>query len=135
IVLDDDGEWCVPTQRGWASKDDDHLRAYVIGANHTSQAGGWDDRALAAMMQDVATANAGLLDSIGVTADDMDAILAPVDPEWLDQGPTDSKDDDETPEPVASTAPTDAELRRDPSITCPECYSVFPMSQGVKKDG
>lgn len=49
-----DGDWLVPVQRGWASKDDTEARAYVVASNKTSEAGGWDEDKLAAELAAIA---------------------------------------------------------------------------------
>lgn len=41
VTLNDDGRWLVPVVRGWASRDDDHARAALVGLNRSVEAGGW----------------------------------------------------------------------------------------------
>lgn len=121
IVLDDDGEWCVPVERGWASRDDAHLDAYVIADNRLTEAGGWDKPLLAEMLHSLATgADMDLFEGLGYTADEMDDLMRGVDLDLMDQGPEHTPDaapDETTPE------------RRDPMVGCPSCSHVFRMSE------
>lgn len=41
VRLADDGRWLVPVVRGWASRDDDHARAALVGLNRSVESGGW----------------------------------------------------------------------------------------------
>lgn len=41
-----DGRWMVPVLRGFASRDDDDQRAFVISHNRAGELGGWDTSAL-----------------------------------------------------------------------------------------
>lgn len=41
------GEWLVPVQRGWSSRNDKQAAAYVIASNKIPMAGGFDDEAIA----------------------------------------------------------------------------------------
>jgi hypothetical protein len=65
-----DGEWLVPVQRGWASKDDTEARAYVLASNKTSEAGGWDADKLATEL--AAIADDSMLALLGTGFDDVD---------------------------------------------------------------
>lgn len=46
IVTNDDGEWLVPVNRGWASADDDEAELALATANRLVETGGWDLRRL-----------------------------------------------------------------------------------------
>lgn len=70
------GEWLVPVMRGWASKDDAEAEAYLIASNKLVEAGGWDEKELASLLEGLADANA--LDGIGFTQLDVDELLASV---------------------------------------------------------
>jgi DNA modification methylase len=74
ITVDDDGEWLVPVQRGWASADDDEAQAYLIASNGTTMAGGWDNQALADQLAEL-QAGPGL-DGTGYSADSLAEMLA-----------------------------------------------------------
>lgn len=128
VHVDDDGEWLVPVLRGWSSRNDTEAEAYIIAANKITEAGGWFLRDLAAILEDVVTTDAPLQETLGMTFEDIDALLARVDPETLgeqeDDGPvgapdpdphTDLTDDDTDP---AAVAPG----RR---VSCPSCGHEF----------
>lgn len=119
IEVDEDGEWLVPIQRGWASKSDAHAEAFIIGHNHLVTAGGWDDRMRAEMLHDVFHVDPSLFDGLGITADELDAIMRGIDPEALDDEP-----DDTTPATVEDLDddPTPAQDR---IVMCPNCYHEF----------
>lgn len=70
VQLAKDGEWLVPVQRGWASKDDTEARAYVVTSNKSSEVGGWDEDKLAAELAAIADDSA--LSLVGVGFDDTD---------------------------------------------------------------
>lgn len=36
-------DWRVPVVRGWASRDDQHAKRYLLGSNKITEAGGWTD--------------------------------------------------------------------------------------------
>lgn len=73
LRIDDDGEWLVPVQAGWSSKNDAHARAYVAASNKLSENGGWDKDLLGAYLGDL---NAhGLLELAGFTVEEMDDLL------------------------------------------------------------
>ena len=74
----EDDRWLVPVVRGWASDSDMHAEAYVIADNRLTEIGGWDERILAEMLEDVAADSLGLLEATGYTGDDLDALLASV---------------------------------------------------------
>lgn len=45
VIVDGDGRWLVPVQRGWASVDDVEAEAYLVASNAIGPAGGWlEDR-------------------------------------------------------------------------------------------
>lgn len=83
VHVDDDGEWLVPVLRGWQSRDDTEAEAYIIADNRLSEAGGWIERDLALMLEDVVTDDAGLMETLGFTADALDDMLSKIDPETL----------------------------------------------------
>lgn len=71
------GEWFVPVQRGWASKNDTDARAYVIASNKISEEGGWNQAELEAELEALADEGAAALAGVGFDLDDVDALLAP----------------------------------------------------------
>lgn len=127
LILNDDGEWCLPIQRGWASKSDAHAEAFVVLHNQLTIAGGWDDRMLAEVLHDVHAYDPALFDGIGMTAEDMDDLFRTVDPERFDQDPdalpsregaSVTATDDEPAEPTGRTPLPDR-------VECPMCFHQF----------
>src|SRR3954470_24609808 len=84
VYVDDDGEWLVPVERGWESRNDTEAEAYIITSNSLSEAGGGLNRTLAEMLEDVITEDAPLIETTGLTFERVDQILARVDPESLE---------------------------------------------------
>lgn len=68
------GVWCVPVQRGWASKDDREASAFIVAANRLVELGGWVDPKLETILIDLAQNDA--LEGIGYDAADVDALVA-----------------------------------------------------------
>lgn len=86
LVLDEDGGWLVPVLRGWASKSDAEAEALAIKLNRLPGDGGWDAREFAAVLEDLATGDAELFDSLAIPHDEIDKLLGQVDPETLPGG-------------------------------------------------
>lgn len=78
VVADEAGEWLVPVQRGWHSANDDEARAYVVTSNQVGPAGGWLTDVLAEEL--VALRDGPGLDGVGFVDDDLDALLASLQP-------------------------------------------------------
>lgn len=57
------GDWLVPVQRGWASRNDVEAEAYLIISN--SSGGGWDDAGLAQILADLRDEDLTLLPLTG----------------------------------------------------------------------
>lgn len=114
IMVDEDGMWLVPIQRGWASRNDAEAEAFIIRHNRLVEAGGWDDRMLAEMLHDVHAADADLFDGMGVTSDELDKLLSTVDADRLGEDPPDHD--------AGSVADMPARTRY---VTCPSCYHEF----------
>jgi DNA modification methylase len=76
VDLAPDGEWLVPVLRGIAFADDNEAKAYVVAHNRTTELGGWDNAALAAMLQDVQKNTDAALHGTGFSAADLDRIVA-----------------------------------------------------------
>lgn len=89
VFIDDDGEWLVPVLRGWQSRDDAEAEAYIIASNFLTSAGGWYERGLAEMLEDVVTADAPLIETTGMTFETVDELIAKFDPETLNQPDSD----------------------------------------------
>ena len=76
IETDDEGEWYVPTIRGWWSKDDDELRAYLVADNRQTELGGWELPELAEMLAGT-KASPMALSGTGYTPRDLEKMIAP----------------------------------------------------------
>ncbi|MGG7574067.1 ParB N-terminal domain-containing protein [Streptomyces sirii] len=83
LLLDHDGGWLVPVQRGWASRSDAEAKALNIKLNKIGADGGWQPRSLAAYLEDIVTADAELFDSLAIPEDELERLLCQVDPETL----------------------------------------------------
>lgn len=68
------GQWLVPVQRGWASRDDIEAEAFLVAANRLVEAGGWDEKGLAEVLKTLSDSSA--LDGIGYSQAEVDALLA-----------------------------------------------------------
>ncbi|MFG2141810.1 ParB N-terminal domain-containing protein [Streptomyces sp. NPDC048650] len=94
LLLDNDGGWLVPVQRGWASRSDAEAKTLNIKLNKIGADGGWRPRSLAAYLEDIVTADAELYDSLAIPEEELQKLLRQVDPETLpgaineDQAPT-----------------------------------------------
>lgn len=72
-VKADGAEWLVPVQRGWSSRDDHEAEAFLVAANKTVDAGGWDEAMLAEVMADLA--KSGGLEGTGFDGHDVDKMI------------------------------------------------------------
>lgn len=104
ILVDDDGEWMLPVQRGWASRDDAAAAAALVGHNKSTENARWNDYGLAALLEQVATDAPALLDATGADEEFLNELLRSVNPERL------GEQDPERPEPLP---PADPEPGRD----------------------
>lgn len=88
-ILVKDGHWLPPIVRGWASEDDDQAKGYLVADNRLPELGGWDDRLLAEILDEVAEYNIDLLDIAGYSHDDLDDMIAAMgDVEVMEPAPT-----------------------------------------------
>ena len=111
VMVDEDGMWLVPLQRGWASRDDTHAEAFIIAHNRLVEAGGWIDTMLTEMLHDIHADDAALFDSLGYTADELDKLLGTVDADTLGE--------DHDPSSVADMP------SKTRAVTCPNCFHEF----------
>jgi ParB-like chromosome segregation protein Spo0J len=79
VALSGDGRWTVPVQVGWSSANDDEARAFMVAANRLTELGGWDDRALAAILRSSQDQPLALVGT-GFTERDLAALLARTSP-------------------------------------------------------
>ncbi|MEV8344527.1 ParB N-terminal domain-containing protein [Streptomyces niveus] len=130
IVIDEDGGWLLPILRGWSSQSDAEAEALAIKLNRLPGEGGWDPREFAEVLEDLATNEQELFDSLAIRDDEMDKLLGQVDPETLPGGGR----EDETP---LLHLPDDGERDelnpddegRAPHTTCPACGHMFTSSR------
>jgi hypothetical protein len=133
LLVDDDGGWLVPVTRGWHSSHDREAHAVLILLNRLGEAGGWYPAALAEILEDLATSDADLFDSLAYTDDEMERLLRQVDPEKLPQGP--AGEDDETQERLTGEDFDDrgygdsGDNERSRNVCCPECGHLFTPGQ------
>lgn len=78
VLLDHGGDWLVPVQRGWASATDAEAEALLLALNRTNERGGWDDTALADMLDGLFTNAPDLAAAAGYNAADLDRLLADI---------------------------------------------------------
>lgn len=77
ITVDSDGMWLMPVITGWSSRSDADAKAYLVGSNQITTAGGWDDPGLADLLKDIQ--DAGLTDLTGFDDDAVTALLDGLD--------------------------------------------------------
>ncbi|MFB8120625.1 hypothetical protein ACFQ6U_13555 [Streptomyces sp. NPDC056465] len=127
IVIDEDGGWLVPVLRGGSSKSDAEAEALAIKLNRLPGEGGWDPREFAAILEDLATGDADLFDSLAIPHDEIDRMLGQVDPETLPGGIREN-------EPPLLHLPDDGnsgdglsadDEGRSAHTTCPACGHMF----------
>lgn len=125
-------EWLVPVMRGWASRTDEEAEAYLLASNKLVELGGWDNAALAAMLQDLGQSDA--LEGIGFSSQEIDALLQASAAGQKVEGLTDQ---DDIPE-----VPKDAEVYVKPGevwtlgkhrIVCGDCTD--PKVVAIAMDG
>jgi hypothetical protein len=106
IDVDERG-WLVPISRGWSSRSDVEADAAGVALNRWTERGGKDERALAEILSDVIDYDPKMMDAVGYSAMDLDALLddlnnsdplpgpEPRDP--LDPDDERERDDDDPP--------------------------------------
>lgn len=70
-----DNQWSVPVIRGWASRDDAHATSYLLGSNRITEAGGWQQDEVAALLTALEEGNPALVLAAGYDAEAIDAVL------------------------------------------------------------
>lgn len=76
VSVSKSGDWLVPVIRGWASRSDPDAEAYVIAANQLTMRGGWDQAALAQVLDQLNAVDSELLSVTGFTDEDLSDLLA-----------------------------------------------------------
>jgi hypothetical protein len=79
IIVGDAGRWEMPVTRGWRSKDDEDLRAYIIASNRLGEKGGWVNELLVSELQALSVSKRGL-DGVGYSEAEFNNLLAMSDP-------------------------------------------------------
>ncbi|MFG2986145.1 hypothetical protein ACGFYQ_33670 [Streptomyces sp. NPDC048258] len=126
MALDEDSGWLVPLLRGWSSRTDAEAEALAIKLNRLPGEGGWDPREFAAVLEDLATSDAALFDSLAIPHDEIDQLLRQVDPETLPGG---GREDEPATLHLPDDGPGDGlspdDDGRSPHSTCPACGHMF----------
>lgn len=76
IMVNDAGEWLVPTAVGWASRSDTEAGAALIALNRAGELGGWVDDALLDLLDGLSLDEDAGLVGVGFDTDDIDALRA-----------------------------------------------------------
>lgn len=90
VQVGEDGTWLVPVVHG-PELDKDDARAYLVAANRLVELGGWNERALARLLENLASSVTGL-EGIGFSVAELDALVA-----GLSRHPPAEKDVDDAP--------------------------------------
>jgi hypothetical protein len=138
LMVDDDGEWLVPLQRGWASKDDAHAEAALISHNRLSELGEPDRPLLLSMLDSVQAADPAYLDVLRFDDAFMETLFSEVNLDLQDfTGDPDGPDraepkpprgqDEDTPLDELEDRPAPSTTGDDPvSTQCPKCGHIYP---------
>lgn len=93
----DDGMWTVPVD--FITLAESKEAALVVWLNQSTISGGWDEVALATLLQEIEAQDIGLLHSTGFTPDDVEAMVREIDfhpvPDPLDEPPAETERADE----------------------------------------
>ncbi len=73
-------DWYVPVVRGVAFNSDSEVEAYLVADNRLTELGGWDEPELASLLQSLADEDVKLLEATGYDADDLQGLLADLNP-------------------------------------------------------
>lgn len=73
VRQDDSGVWLVPVLRGWSSRSDEEAAAYLVADNRHTELGGWDNEALAKLLDDIGDPD--LVDLTGWDLDELSSLL------------------------------------------------------------
>lgn len=108
IKLLDDGRWAMPMNTGWRSESDDHAKAYLLGSNQSTTAGGWDVAQLVEMLEEMDDVH--MIDLTGFEQKELAEMQAALSDE--DTGPTfgDADDDQLLPESRTVTIKCNTEM-------------------------
>lgn len=68
-------DWFLPVVRGIEFDTPEKVRAYLIASNRLTELGGWNEPALAELLQELAATDMALLNSTGYDGDKLDDLL------------------------------------------------------------
>ncbi|WP_167163037.1 ParB N-terminal domain-containing protein [Streptomyces sp. MBT27] len=129
LLLDDDGGWLIPVQRGWSSRNDLEAKAVIIKLNRLTEAAGWDPRPLAEYLEELATGDAELFDSLSFSDEEMEDLFRKVDPESLPGGPADSDERQDQRATGDDGFAASGDNDRSRTVCCPACGELFSPGQ------
>lgn len=125
LLMDDDGMWMMPVQRGWRSRDDAHAEAYVWLHNELGRRKEQDAPTAVAMLQDVLGADPNLFESLNIPAEQLDALFAETDMDLPDITGADEPEGDGLGPDVDPPGRDDDEPAVGKTVTCPACQHSF----------
>lgn len=103
IVVGGDGEWLMPLQYGWSSRDDAAAEALLVNLNRLTETGGWATGELAVLLDDLRRDSPHDFELTGFESMDVDAMLADIAQDEFD-GLDDPEDLDDVPPPPPAEA-------------------------------
>ena len=89
IQVTESGEWAMPVIRGVAFSDESELEAFLVAANQTTIAGGWDDERLANVLVGLRNEGEFKLNGTGYTAAAVDELVKRVTESVMSEPPDD----------------------------------------------
>lgn len=101
-------DWYVPVQRGVAFKTDSEARAYLVASNRLTILGGWNEPALAELLEGLRSEEEALMHAAGYSDEDLETLLFDLSPKF---------------DPVSESE--QPRLDEKAPITCPHCGQEF----------
>lgn len=123
IEIDDDGQWLVPLERGWASRDDTQADAANVALNRAQELGGWDNRLYAEMLERIQADDATLFEALKYSDDEMDALLKAFQDVDGPAAMVEHTDDGELDDDMGMTDVPDGPEHE--KVKCPSCGNRF----------
>jgi DNA modification methylase len=100
IIQHESGEWLMPLQYGWSSRDDQEAEALLVALNRLTETGGWATAELASLLDELRTDAPEAFDLTGFDSQDVDGMLAELAQDDYDDLP-EPGDLDDAPEAPA----------------------------------
>lgn len=94
IMVDGEGAWLAPVQRGWASRSDAEASAFLIGHNRLGENGGWDNGPLLELLTELKAADVDLFEATGFDDLALGVMGDPTDPDEEWEGMPEFEQDD-----------------------------------------